>query len=150
MKNHQKILVGMVLFFTVLLVLPSTLTFTETEILGTTTVSHTRTIFQEDHRGRIVFSFDANDSLTVQITDASQVVVLWSTFGDNGSCDLNVDRSELYRAKFVKGTGYAVEVTYTVVEQGAIPGFELLYIGFVLLATIGLIYLKKHRSLMQA
>ena len=145
MRGHQKLLLSMMLSLMLFLVLPMVFAFTEVEEMGTTTVSHTRTIYPNDHRGRIQFSFEANDSLTAAITDASETTTLWIIVGTNGSCDLNVNKDLMYRAKFTKSTGYAVRVEYTVIEQG-IPGFELLAVMLALVSIIGLVTLRKKKK----
>jgi hypothetical protein len=146
-RNHHKMLFGMVLVFTFVLILPMTVAFSETHIFETTEISYTRTIFPEDHRGRIQFVFTANDSLSVQITDADEVLTLWSTINTTGSCDLDVDKNELYRAKFSNIQSHAIYVEYSVTGQG-IPGFALLSTIFALLSMIGFIYIKMRRPLL--
>ncbi len=145
MKNHHKIFGFVILFLSIYLIIPTTIAFTESRTLNSGTSSFTRTIFPEDHRGTILFSFTANDSLTAQITDASELVTLWTKTGTNGSCALSVDAGVLYRAKFTKTPGYAVYIQYTVVEQGGIPGFTLLLSIFILLTILGLVYLKQQK-----
>ncbi|HUX98527.1 MAG TPA: hypothetical protein VMV49_03120 [Candidatus Deferrimicrobium sp.] len=145
MRPHHKMLLGMALVFTFILILPTAIGFTESETLESTLASHTRTIFPEDHRGQIHFSFTANNSLTASITDASEVQILYTTYAMNGSCDLEVTKGELYRVTFSKMTGYAVYVEFTVTGAG-IPGFLLLPTIFLLLATLGLLYLKQPRN----
>jgi hypothetical protein len=142
MRPHHKMLLGMALVFTFVLIFPTTFAFSESHTMGSTEFFYERTIFPEVHRGRIQFTFTANDTLTVSITNSNGVQILWTTYGTNGSCDLDVNKTALYRATFSKGAGSAVYIQYTVTEQ-SIPGFLLLLTIFLLLATLGLIYLKR-------
>ncbi len=146
MRNTKKIVLGICLIFAFTLILPTSLAFTETDILQSALTSSTRSIPEHVHQGRIQFSFIANDTLTTQITDCDVIQVLWSVTATNGSCDLDVNKSELYRIRFIKSPGYVIYIQYTVVEQGGIPGFTLVYSMFLILALVGLIYLKKYRS----
>jgi hypothetical protein len=149
MKNHQKIFFGMCLLFTFVLILPTTLAFTETEVLPQASGYAERTIFPSDHRGRIQFSFTANASVEVAITNSGGTVTLWTVTATNGSCDLDVDKDEIYRARFTYSPTYAISIQYTVIEQGGIPGFTQVYAMIILLTVVALIYLKKHKNLIE-
>lgn len=148
LEKSYKILYSLLLVFSVSLIFPTTLAFTESRVLETYTSSYTRTIFPEIHRGRIQFNFIANVSLSVSITNSTETQILWTITGTNGSCDLNVSPDQLYRAKFSKSTGYAVYIQYSVLEQESyIPAFTFLLNLLLLLTLIGLIYLKDHHRL---
>ncbi|MDD1778058.1 MAG: hypothetical protein LUQ65_07795 [Candidatus Helarchaeota archaeon] len=148
MRNYSKRLLELALVLMFFIIVPTSFAFSETREMGTTTASYTRTIFPEDHQGRIQFSFTANVSLTVSITNSAGNVTLWTTDNTSGSCDLTVDPDAIYRANFFKMPGYAVLVQYTVVEQSNIPGFELILTALILLAILGLIYLQKQQPLL--
>ena len=150
MRSQRKLIACLFFGVLFLVILPTALADTHSGILSPSGSSHTRRVQPSEHWGRLDFTFSANGSLTVSITDDPGIQLLWSKVGTNGSYAADVDSSKVYKITLYNGGGDYVSFTYTIVENTPIPAFPLVFSIFTILALIGFVSLKRRQALVKS
>lgn len=144
LKRKQKLLFGSSLFAVLFILIPISVAAIEGSIPVPASSYAQITLSDNGSSG----SFTASPGeVTAFITDDSghggspPFDALWSTTGFSGSWDVTFPDSGPWYLVFSNLNGFPVQVEYQMTS--GIPGFELIYAIFVLLAIVGIFALKK-------
>lgn len=140
MKPRNKVLLGSLLFALVFCLIPVT-SFAVSTTLPGGTYGYVP-LSGNASKG----SFTATGTITAFIADSLNggsppIDALWQTTGMSGSWDVTFPDSAQYYLVFSNGGGSSVDIEYSIVPS--IPGFEMLYALFCLIAIMALLALRK-------